>query len=358
MKKITRHAFWTCCAATSFLSICLNTTVLADDSGPVHRPLFDDESTLAVTIEGPLNTVMRNRDETEEFPAFFKFQNADGTESTLDIKLRVRGKFRRKRETCNFAPLRVNFKKGQTVGTVFEGQNTIKLVTDCQSSKKAFQQYLLKEYLTYKIYNLLTDNSFGARLLRITYVDTDRDNKSRESYGFFIEEKDHIADRIGLDQLRIPKTKYSALDPAVMNLVNVYEYFIANTDYSMVLGPAGADCCHNTVLYQKDGNPIVSIPYDFDHAGLVDAPYAAPNPKFKIRAVTSRIYRGRCSNNAQLDTTFRLFLDKRDAITKLVRELDGFDERSIKGAMSFIDNFYEDITTPKDVERKFIKKCS
>ncbi len=168
MKKIKRHTYWTCCAATMSLSIGLNASAESDDSGSVQRTLFDDDSTIAVTIEGPLNTVMRNRDEVDEFPAIFKYTNADGTETTLDIKLRVRGKFRRKRETCNFAPLRVNFKKSQVKGTVFAGQNTIKLVTDCQSGKKSYQQYLLKEYLAYKFLNVLTDNSFSARVLRVT----------------------------------------------------------------------------------------------------------------------------------------------------------------------------------------------
>ena len=231
------HSCWACCATTLFLSIGLTANAQSDTSGSIHRPLFDDDSTLAVTIEGPLNTIMRNRDETEEFPATFKYSSADGTETTLDIKLRVRGKFRRKRDICNFAPLRVNFKKGQVEGTVFAGQNTIKLVTDCQSSKKKYQQLLLKEYLAYKILNVLSDRSFSARLLRVTYVDTDKKGKSRESYAFFIEEKNHIADRLGVERVKIPRTKYSALDPLQANLVNVYEYFIANTDFSLVAGP-------------------------------------------------------------------------------------------------------------------------
>ncbi len=79
MKKIDRHTYWTNCAATLFLSIGLNASAQSDLSDPINRPLFDDDSTLAVTIEGPLNTVMRNRDETEEFPATFKYSSADGT---------------------------------------------------------------------------------------------------------------------------------------------------------------------------------------------------------------------------------------------------------------------------------------
>jgi hypothetical protein len=340
-----------------FLLIGLKASAQSDGSAPVHRPLFDDEATLAITIEGPLKTIMRTRDESEEYPSIFKYTDADGTEHTLDINLRIRGKFRAKKETCNFAPLRVNFQKKQVKGTLFEGQDKIKLVTDCQSSKSRYQQILLKEYLAYKILNVLTDQSFSARLLRVTYIDTDNKNKSRESYAFFIEEKEHIGERIGHELIKIPRTKYNALDPAQSNLVNVYEYFIANTDFSLVAGPKDSDCCHNAVLYQKDGGPIISIPYDFDHAGLIDAPYAAPNPKFKIKTVKTRIYRGRCANNENLDSTFQLFLDKRDAINEVVNGLEGFDDKSRKKMTKFIDDFYKDISTPKNVEKKFFKKC-
>ena len=214
MKKISRHTYSTCCAVTLFLSISLNANAQSDDSGPKHRPLYDDDSTLAVTIEGPLQTLMRKRDASEEFPAIFKYADADGIEHLFDIKLRVRGKYRAKKETCNFAPLRVNFKKGQVKGTLFAGQNTIKLVTDCQSSKKKYQQLLLKEYLAYKILNVLSDRSFSARLLRVTYVDTDKKGKARESYAFFIEEKNHIADRLGVELVKIPKNKIQRPGPA------------------------------------------------------------------------------------------------------------------------------------------------
>ena len=341
-----------------FLSIGIHVSAQSDDSGPVHRPLFDDDSMIAVTIEGPLQTIMRKRDESEEYPAIFKFADAAGSEQTLDIQLRIRGKFRAKKETCNFAPLRVNFKKKQVQGTLFEGQDKIKLVTDCQSSKSSYQQILLKEFLAYKILNVLSDRSFSARLLRVTYIDTDRKGKSRESYAFFIEDKEHIADRLGLELVEIKRTYYGALDPAQANLVYVYEYFISNTDFSLLAGPSDSNCCHNTVLYQNAGEAYISIPYDFDQAGLVEAPYASPNPKFKIRNVRQRLYRGRCAHNSHLNSTFQLFLAKRDDISQLVNGLDGFDQRSAKRTMSFIDNFYEDISTPKTVQKKFTNKCS
>jgi hypothetical protein len=74
--------------------------------------------------------------------------------------------------------------------------------------------------------------------------------------------------------------------------------------------------------------------------------------------VKTRVYRGRCSNNELLDATFQQFIDNRDEINGIVSGLEGFDEKSIKVTTSFIDNFYEDITSPKNVEKRFIKKCS
>lgn len=358
MNTNKRHTYLTCCGATMFLFICFNAGAQTDDSAPVHRPLFDKNSIVSVTIEGPLQTIMRKRTEEVEHPAIFRYTDADGLEHIFDINLRIRGKFRAKKETCNFAPLRINFKKKQVENTLFHGQDRIKLVTDCQSSKSSYQQVLLKEYLAYKILNLLSDRSFGARLLKVTYIDTDRKNRTRESYAFFIEDRDHIGDRLGLERAKVPRLKYSALDTVQMNMVNVYQYFIANTDFSLVAGPKDSNCCHNAVPYQKDAGPYISIPYDFDHAGLINAPYASPNPKFKIKNVKTRVYRGRCSNNELLDATFQQFIDNRDEINGIVSGLEGFDDRSIKGTMSFIDNFYKDISSSKNVERRFIKKCS
>lgn len=351
MYNINRHIYWTCCIAVLFL-------LIGQNAGAKTRPLFTGDSTIAVTIEGPFRTIMRNRDETHEFPAILKYTGADGTERDLEIQLRVRGKYRRKRDVCSFAPLRVNFRKAQVEGTVFSGQDKIKLVTDCQSSRPRFQQYLLKEYLTYRFFNTLTETSFGARLLRVTYVDTDKKNRSRESYAFFIEEKKHIAERLGIKRLNLERTTYSALDPAHSNLVNVFEYFIGNTDFSLIRGPSGTACCHNATLYRKGGDPIIPIPYDFDHAGMVDAPYAAPNPRFKLRSVRQRLYRGRCANNSYLDSTVRLFLEKRDDVYRLVENLEGFDKRSIKLTKIFVDSFYKDISSRKSIEKKLIGRCN
>jgi hypothetical protein len=98
-----------------------------------------------------------------------------------------------------------------------------------------------------------------------------------------------------------------------MNLISVYHYMIGNTDYSQIKGAAGGRCCHNHVLFGIENGRIWSVPYDFDQAGLVDAPYAAPAPQFKLRSVEQRLYRGRCYNNENLDQTLDAYKHKETA---------------------------------------------
>ena len=119
--------------------------------------------------------------DTQEFAARLTLK--DGTE--LPLKVSPRGKSRRKQ--CDFPPLRLDFKKKATDGSIFAGQNKLKLVTHC-SRRLARGGYLAAEMLAYRLFNTLTDASFRVRAVQIDYVDTDKEHS--ESWpGFVIEHK-------------------------------------------------------------------------------------------------------------------------------------------------------------------------
>jgi hypothetical protein len=111
------------------------------------------------------------------------------------------------------------------------------------------------------------------------------------------------------------------------------------------------------VLFGNSIDPVVAIPYDFDQSGFVDAPYAVANERFRIRSVRQRVYRGRCVNNEYIEASLRRFRDRREAIYKLVLEQEGLDSRVRKRLIRYIDDFYELINDPGDVERKIVKQC-
>jgi len=321
-------------------------------------PLFASHSPLTVTIEAPLSTLMDERPDEEYLAGTFRYTGDDGTDQAFDLKIRTRGNFRRQKDICNFAPVRLNFRKKQVADTVFAGQDKLKLVTHCQQNKPLYEQLVLREYLAYRILQQLTNKSFGVRLFHINYVDTDR-GKSRTKYGFVIEDDDDVADRIGMKSLKMGNVTNADLDPRQQNLVNVFQYMIGNTDYSLINGPENDDCCHNSILLSGTGGPpFTPVPYDFDFSGLLNAPYALVNPQFNLRTVRSRLFRGQCSNNDLLPDTFRHLLENKDAVYAIVDELDMFNTNTRRLVVRYLNSFYDDITQPETVALKFAGKCS
>ncbi len=340
-------------------SLCLMLLLLALplERAAVAAPLFEDHAVLTVTLEGPLTTLMRKRPKDEELPFSLTFASDDGSPRTVDVMLRTRGNYRHDRKTCPFAPVRINFKKGQVKNTVFHKQDKLKLVTHCRTRVPANLNAVQREYLVYRIFNTLTDDSFRVRLLEITWIDTEKDRRSITQFGFVIEHVDDLAKRIERKQLKVPGTTVDQLDPSYTNMASVFQYLIANTDFSPIAAAEGEDCCHNGVLLGKSGELIHSVPYDFDMSGFADAPYATPNPRFKLRSVKQRLYRGRCVNNEYLPATFEHFREQRTAIEALIKAHTPLSERERNETLRFVNQFYEKIDNPRDVDRLIISRC-
>jgi len=320
-------------------------------------PLFADKSTLAVTIEGPISTLIRTRDDEEYLDGLFRYTEADGTEKVLDIKFRARGNYRRQRKTCRLPPVRLNFDKDQLEGTLFEGQNILKLVTHCRPGSDRYEEYVAREKIAYDILNLLTPASFRARMFHITWVDTDGKNDSELRYGFVIEHKNELERRLGMQEVTANRISYDDLEERQGATAALFQYLIGNTDFSMVAATKGEDCCHNGILLKKEDSPIYFVPYDFDMAGIVDAPYAEPNPRFDLRSVTSRLYRGHCRFNPQLESTIAAYMDHQDEVMRIIDKQEGMDDRTRNRVRGFIEGFYEIMADSRWVEGRIYGAC-
>ena len=320
-------------------------------------PLFAEDSLLSVTIEAPLTTLMDERPDEEYLEGTFSYTDASGKERTLDLKLRTRGKYRREKTHCDFAPIRLNFRTDQVVDTLFAGQDKLKLVTHCQTRNPHYEQLILREYLAYRIFNLITEKSYRVRLLQINYIDTEGE-KPREKLGFVLEDDDHVARRNGLQVVKTGDIPVATLDREQQTLVDVFQYMIGNTEYSLHIAEPDDDCCHNSDLLSATGSaPYTPLAYDFDFSGLVNAPYAEPNPRYRLRTVRQRYYKGLCSNNDLLPDTVRIFRDKREAVDALVNALDLLNWKSRKHVIGYLNLFYKRIADAKSVQVRLEKKC-
>jgi len=343
------------------LVVLLGGAAIADETKPRKTsPLFSDDDILEVTIAAPFSTIMRERPVDEEMAGKLTYKDAESGDIVLDVGIRTRGKYRQQVRICPFAPLRLNFKKEQTKKTLFTKTNKVKLVTHCRDKSERYSQGVLKEFLAYRILNTMTPDSFRVRLLRATYVDTTSDRADRVEFAFFIEHDDRLAKRLDMKVSDQRQTSIAALDGPHTNIGSVFQYLIGNTDFSPILGAKGEPCCHNYILLNpedEDRRPQLAVPYDFDMSGLVYAKHAMPNPRFKLKSVRTRLYRGRCANNQHLGNTLQAFRDRRQDINRLVTESPHMTGGTKKSLRKYINAFYQTIDNPKAVESRLREKC-
>ncbi len=325
----------------------------ADDSK--LAPLFRSDAVLDVTIKAPFDVIMKERSREDEEQGQFIYEDPVAGETTLNVGVRVRGRYRAQKDVCNFAPIRLNFRK--TKGTLLAKSDKLKLVTHCRNNSARHTQSLLREYLAYRILNALTEASFRVRLLRVTYVNTGDGKNVDTNYAFLIEHRDQLAKRLDMNVDESESTTVAALDAAHTNLASVFQFLIGNTDFSPIKGATGERCCHNYVLMRSDAGTQLSIPYDFDMSGIVDAPYATPNPRFKLRNVRERLYRGRCANNEHIDRSLQTTREQRPGIYNLLNEIPDFSNTSMKKTTAYLNEFFKIADSPKQVERRLVKKC-
>ncbi len=344
-------------------ALVLGTALTAQDAGSggkgATQILFASNDPLTLTIEAPLEAIFKEREQVSSYhPGVVILEDSDGSRVRLDVQLKTRGKFRLNPRNCGFPPLRINFKKKQVEGTIFSGQDKLKLVTHCQDKRADYEQYILLEHLAYRTYNLLTDLSYQVRLARITYVDTEGDREPLTKYAFFIEDDDDMAGRNGWGALQVPMVPPFEYEQDQLNLAEVFQFLVGNTDWAAFsAAPDEPECCHNVTVVGNPAGPVYPVPYDFDWTGLVSARYARPDPSLPIYSVRQRMYRGLCRDSDQLDVTLPAFLKQKEAIYALYQNQEGLEERQVERAVKYLDEFYEIIEDPKKVKREMHDRC-
>ena len=316
-------------------------------------PLFQDDAALRVEITAPLSRIIRERAKDHEMAGAFAYKGADGSPVMLDVQVRARGDFRH--ANCDFPLLNLNFRRSQVEGTLFDQQNKLKMVVHCKDSMR-YEQSVLREYLAYRILNAVTDRSFRVRLLQVTYVDSDERRPRMVRSAFLIEHENRLADRLGMEERNSHPDGVGDLQADHLNLTTLFQYLLGNTDFSPILGSVD-ECCHNYELFEKDGDPLLAIPYDFDMSGFVHTPYAMPDDGLGLENVLQRLYRGFCVNNGQVEASVAEFLQARETIYDLVTDRQELDSAVRQRIVDYLDEFYETIGDSDGVEREIIGRC-
>jgi len=310
--------------------------------------LFDSDEILELTLRSDLKSVFKDRgDDPEYHPASLHFQ-ADGNEFKIPLKIKTRGHFRKIRGNCKYPPILLNFAKSSTPrNSVFYDQDKLKLVTPCQGD-----QYVIHEYLVYKLYNIITPKSFRARLIKVVYQDSVKNKSSDPYFGILLEEEEQMAKRNNSASLKRDGIRPQATKKDDFLKMAVFQYMIGNTDWSVQYR-------QNIKLIFIDSKSVPSVvPYDFDHAGIVRAPYAHPAKELQLSSTLERRYRGYCiSEMSQFAETFELFNNHKDDFYAIYRGNQLLSKSYQKGTLKFLDKFFETINDPEKARKEFSYPC-
>src|SRR6478609_4840754 len=167
-------------------------TATGQNSAASRSGLFDSDEVLNITLSGPIRELVRDKsDDAKYHPITLSYKSDEGSTIPIPIKVRTRGHFRRTQGGCSYPPLMLNFSKEDTPReSIFYKQDKMKLVTPCRDEK-----YVVREYLVYKLSNLVTSKSFRARLVKVVYADIERGKNSDSLFGILLEEEEQMAKR-------------------------------------------------------------------------------------------------------------------------------------------------------------------
>ena len=336
----------------------LTLTLISEPAFAKAHPLFQDHTVLKAVLTAPIEQVYAQKLQNVRIymPGQWTYIDGDGETHRLEVSIRTRGNFRR--EYCSLPPLQLNFLKAQVKGTLFAGQDKLKLVAPCKHGDR-YQQYVLLEYLAYRVFEIVTDQSFRTRLIRLSYVDSDERREPWTDYTYVIEEEKDMADRLGLKRLRFPTNKYRELDHPKAALVQLFQLLIGNNDYSLVKGHQGDRCCHNIeMLGVKNGaTGRIPVPFDFDMSGLVNADYASPPPQVPVEDVRRRYFYGICQPRDILDEAIVHMRSKRNEIVALFENTAELDLRSRARSLDYVNSFYAILDSPQRVQEEIVDRC-
>lgn len=303
---------------------------------------LQQEEVKAITITMPFDSIVSNKKTNKSFTGTVSFLGKNSTEYNKSIKVKARGKSRRKH--CSFPPLRIAFSKDDLKEYgLRSAHRSLKLVTHCNVSESA-NDNVLKEYLTYKIYNELTENSLQVQLFKIQYIDSNSD-ATMTNYGFFVEDIDELAERLeGVEDNSFGKF-LTDFEPVNADYFALFQFMIGNEDWAI-------EHRRNTrSIHLEKLNQFLAIPYDFDMSGLVAAEYARPNTNLGLQSVTQRLFMGKFDDKSSRTKALKHFRYKRDKINQLIRECELLSKSQQRYMEAYLASFFEIINDPTLLNR-------
>lgn len=336
----------------SKFALLLTAVTLSNTPASAQR-MFRTTTPVEVTFTTDLRTLVKDRDSLKLKPhgALMTYKEADGKVVSVPVTLQTRGHFRRQERNCNFPPLEMQFKKKDADNTLLQGNTKLKITVNCRPKDDNYEQYVLQEYAVYRLYQRFSPLYFRTRLAKAVFKDSLAKTADVESWAFFIEDEKEIAKEYKTANEKSKGALFDQLEPRQLAITTLFEYMVANTDYSI-------SARHNIALLRDTTGTIIrTVAYDFDWSGVINTRYATPDSRLGIKFVTDRLYRGPCLTPAQWQPHVDHFVAARPAIDSIYNSIPSLDPKRVKSSLEWYSDFYKILADPRQLKRALIDPC-
>jgi len=313
--------------------------------------LVSSDSVLHIKMNYANKVIRKSTNDSTYINIDLDYQTGSAWKS-LPVRVRSRGNNRLK--NCYFAPIKMKIKKEDYKGTLFKGNKKLKLVLPCLTERDR-NDYVVKEFLAYKLYELVSPYHYKTRLLDITLTEPKGKNfKEHKIKGFFIEDIKKVADRHGGKVFK--RNMHPMQQDALCSVQNAFfQFMIGNTDFSTAYQ-------HNEKLLFVNKSTM-PIPFDFDMSGLCNTSYSVVSQvgenELPITEVTQRMYRGfKRDNGVMLEVRNQFLANK----TKMIAIIDAHkvyfeNPKAYMQCTKYINEFFNVIADDSKFKKEILNRA-
>ncbi|MEE9371645.1 MAG: hypothetical protein V3V00_01180 [Saprospiraceae bacterium] len=318
------------------------------DNRPSFYSKLSSITDLSVTISTDYDQLIYNKGEDEDIYQEATMTVFNGSEARIISNVLIRPRGVTRRSLCDFPPLMIKIQKKERKKLDIKKSDNIKLVSFCKDDVN-FGNLVMKEYLIYKLYNILTDTSYNVKLAHVTVKDTLNNIKISDQFAFLIEPTDDMARRLGCIYDEKDSSPVKKIHKEQYKNFVVFQYMVGNTDWNL----SGR---HNIRMLECNSiNGPKPVPYDFDYSGLVNAGYAKPHPMLPIKKVTERLFQFRGPAKEDFSATYTTFKLKKSEFYAVINDFPHLDKNMKSEMISFLNEFYTNISNPEIMMAEIMK---
>jgi len=315
-----------------------------------YEDLFTAEEPLCLTLKFDITAFKNTKHQDVYHDAVMVKMVNDDLQVTHPVQIKARETIRQK--FCAMPPMWLKIGTSGIKTDSLQDVFRMNMILPCKNADQ-YEPYVLREYLAYRIYNIITPLSYRVRLVRLSIIDTGKGNEVTEEWAFLQEPDELMSQRLKAKNIMDNELTMSNLNPKAINSMSMFQYMIGNADYS-VTGR------HNLKIMALNlGKPsgFLPVPYDFDYSGLVNTDYAVPAEPLGTSSIRERYYLGPCRPEQVHQETIQKLAQFEDEIMEHIKDFEYLDDEEKDDMIGYLDSYFKESRESWFIDRKIAPTC-